>query len=45
MGAETAERESDSELGRLRRQGRPVLGAEVVTAAGPTVNGDVLYIE
>ena len=33
MGAEAAEREPDSELGRLRARGLPVLGSEVVAAA------------
>jgi glucokinase len=37
MGAEVAEREPDSELGRLRGQGHAVLGPEVVIAAS---NGD-----
>ena len=33
MGADAAERESDSELGRLRAGGQPVLGTDVVRAA------------
>jgi glucokinase len=33
MGTEAAEREPDSELGRLRARGLPVLGSEVVAAA------------
>jgi glucokinase len=33
IGAEAAEREPESELGRVRAEGRPVLGSDVVAAA------------